>query len=375
MGGEVDSKVNRHSVNPPHGTPTGVLNDAQAMQLALAQARLAADAGEVPVGAVVLHQGAVIAAAHNAPIAKHDPSAHAEILALRAAAAHLGNYRLDNCELFVTLEPCAMCAGAMLHARLKRLVFGATDPKTGAAGSVINLFGYAQLNHHTMVLGGELAQESSNLLQDFFRLQRQLKARSVSPLRQDALRTPLSRFESLPPLPGRACGVDDLPTLQGLRLHYVVGGPEEAPQTLLCLHGSGQWSQVWLHAMQAQVAQGQRVLALDLIGFGKSDKPKKATMYTLTWHAQVVAELLERLDLFNVALAVPEGNDMVIQTLAELTMALASPRISQLVRIKTDPISPQALVAPYLDKGYGAVLRAFQNLASVSKAHSPHNRV
>lgn len=153
------------------------MTDAQAMSLALAQAAMAAAAGEVPVGAVVLREGIVIATGRNAPIATHDPSAHAEMQALRAAAQVLGNYRLPECELFVTLEPCAMCAGAMLHARLKRVVFGATDPKTGAGGSVIDLFAQARLNHQTQVQGGLLAQECADMLQTFFR-QRRVKTAS-----------------------------------------------------------------------------------------------------------------------------------------------------------------------------------------------------
>lgn len=347
--------------------------DAQAMQLALQQACLAWDKGEVPVGAVVLHQGAVIAVAHNAPIVMHDPSAHAEMLALRAAAAHLGNYRLDDCELFVTLEPCAMCAGAMLHARLKRLVFGATDPKTGAAGSVINLFNHPQLNHQTQVLGGVLAPECANLLRDFFRQQRQRKTLSASPLRQDALRTPLSRFESLPTLPGKACDVHDLPTLQGLRLHYVLGGPPNAARTLVYLHGSREWSLAWQHMMLADLEGGACVMALDLIGFGKSDKPKKAEAYTLSWHAQVVADLMERLDLFNVELVLPAADDGVIHLLGELTMTLAAPRVARLVFMKTDPMSPSALEAPFLSQGYRAVFRAFQELTEAVAVRSPHN--
>lgn len=145
------------------------------MQLALAQAALAGAAGEVPVGAVVIRDGVVIACGHNAPIANHDPSAHAEMQALRAAARFLGNYRLPECELFVTLEPCAMCAGAMLHARLKRVVFGASDPKTGAAGSVVDLFAQARLNHQTAVQGGVLAQSCAAVLQDFFKQRRTQK--------------------------------------------------------------------------------------------------------------------------------------------------------------------------------------------------------
>ena len=122
------------------------MNDEHFMQLALAQAELAAAQGEVPVGAVVVHQGQVVAQAHNAPIGLNDPTAHAEVLALRAAAQRLGNYRLEDCTLYVTLEPCAMCAGAMLNARLPRVVWGATEPKTGAAGSVLDVFGVLSYN-------------------------------------------------------------------------------------------------------------------------------------------------------------------------------------------------------------------------------------
>jgi tRNA(adenine34) deaminase len=155
--------------------PISTTPDEHFMQLALAQAALAAQAGEVPVGAVVVQGGQVIATGRNAPIEGHDPTAHAEIAALRAAAQTLGNYRLPDCTLFVTLEPCAMCSGAMLHARLKRVVFGAPDPKTGAAGSVINLFDQTQLNHQTALEGGVLADESAALLKAFFGQRREEK--------------------------------------------------------------------------------------------------------------------------------------------------------------------------------------------------------
>lgn len=138
------------------------------MGLALEQARLAWAEGEVPVGAVVVKDGEVIAAGYNQPIGRHDPTAHAEIVALRAAAAKLGNYRLPGCELYVTLEPCIMCSGAMMHARLARVVYAAVDPKTGACGSVLNLFEEDRLNHHTEVEGGVMAEESSSLLKAFF---------------------------------------------------------------------------------------------------------------------------------------------------------------------------------------------------------------
>ena len=142
------------------------------MRLALEQARHAWDLGEVPVGAVVVKDGQVIAAGYNQPIAQHDPTAHAEIVALRKAAEVLGNYRLPGCELYVTLEPCVMCSGAMMHARLARVVYGAADPKTGACGSVVNLFEQEQLNHHTDITGGVLAEECGAMLKNFFAARR-----------------------------------------------------------------------------------------------------------------------------------------------------------------------------------------------------------
>ena len=159
------------------------------MQLALRQAQAAADAGEVPVGAVVVRAGQVIASGHNASLCSHDPTAHAEVNAMRAAAQALGNYRLDDCTLYVTLEPCAMCSGAALHARFKRVVFGATEPKTGAAGSVLNLFVHAQINHQTKLMGGVLASECAQVLQSFFEQRRAQQQHNKVPLREDALRT------------------------------------------------------------------------------------------------------------------------------------------------------------------------------------------
>ena len=150
--------------------------DSAFMQLALDQARHAWSLGEVPVGAVVVKDGAVIAVGYNQPIGQHDPTAHAEIVALRAAAVKLGNYRLPGCELYVTLEPCVMCSGAMMHARLARVVYAAQDPKTGAAGSVINLFEQEKLNHHTEVVGGVMADEAGAMLKGFF-AERRLAAR------------------------------------------------------------------------------------------------------------------------------------------------------------------------------------------------------
>ena len=152
-------------------------SDETAMRIALDQAHNAWLAGEVPVGAVIMRQGQVIATGYNRPITTHDPTAHAEIVALRHAAQLLENYRLPECELFVTLEPCAMCAMALMHARFKRVVFAATDPKTGVAGSVLDLFAQKQLNHHTQIVGGVMAEASSQLLKQFFAERRaQIKA-------------------------------------------------------------------------------------------------------------------------------------------------------------------------------------------------------
>ena len=152
--------------------------DSIYMQAALVQAQNAALVGEVPVGAVVVRDGSIVATGFNQPIGSHDPTSHAEIIALRQASQQIGNYRLPDCELFVTLEPCAMCVGAMLHARLKRVVFGAFDRKTGAAGSVINLFQEGAINHHTEAIGGVMAAESVALLRSFFEERRALRAQN-----------------------------------------------------------------------------------------------------------------------------------------------------------------------------------------------------
>ena len=143
--------------------------DRQFMQQALDQAKLAAMAGEVPVGAVLVRDGKIISRGFNQPIGNSDPSAHAEMMALRSAAQLESNYRLPGTTLYVTLEPCIMCAGAMLHARVERVVFGATDPKTGAAGSVLNVFSEKQINHQTQVEGGIMGEECGQILRDFFK--------------------------------------------------------------------------------------------------------------------------------------------------------------------------------------------------------------
>jgi tRNA(adenine34) deaminase len=155
--------------------------DRRFMQLAIEQAHAAAVAGEVPVGAVIVKGDEVIASGFNHPIASHDPSAHAEMNALRQAGLVLRNYRLPDCDLYVTLEPCAMCAGAIQHARIRRLVFGAWDPKTGACGSVVNLMDNSRLNHHCELTPGVMSQETGKLLSDFFASRR--RQRTATPER------------------------------------------------------------------------------------------------------------------------------------------------------------------------------------------------
>ena len=153
-------------------TAAGRMTGAEALALALEEARAAAAAGEVPVGAVVVQDGVVVGRGQNRVLRDVDPTAHAEIVAMREAALTIKNYRLIGCELFVTLEPCAMCAGAMIHARLDRLVYAAADPKAGAVGSVLEVLNHPSLNHKMMVSSGELAEESAELLRSFFRERR-----------------------------------------------------------------------------------------------------------------------------------------------------------------------------------------------------------
>ena len=322
------------------------------MSLALAQAREAAAAGEVPVGAVVVKDGELIASGRNAPIAGHDPTAHAEVVALREAARVLGNYRLDGCTLYVTLEPCAMCSGAMLHARLARVVFGAPDPRTGTAGSVLNLFEQSQLNHQTQVLGGVLADDCAQLLKDFFKPRRV----NNSPLREDALRTPPSAFEDLPPWPVSVQFLSEGPDLQGLRLAYLDVGEVASNQATVWLHGPDSWSLAW----QDEVAQavhtypGTRHVVLDLIGFGQSDKPKKEHFHTAQTHARILDALFDHLKLSSVQLVAPASMQPLLQALQNL-----QPGRNQLAPAQNPSGRSRAhLLAPYPDKGFMAGPRA-----------------
>jgi tRNA(adenine34) deaminase len=373
------------------------LQDEFFMRQALAAAERARQGGEVPVGAVVVHQGQVIGRGHNAPIAGHDPTAHAEIMALRDAAARLGNYRLADCTLYVTLEPCSMCAGAMIHARLQRVVYGAPDPRTGAAGSVVDLLGNRQLNANTQVTGSVLATQCGQLLRDFFKPRRI----NAAPLREDALRTPDSAFESLPDYPWGSHYLSDLPSAQGWRVHYLDEGPDRAPLTWLCLHGNPAWSYLYRRMIPVFLGAGHRVIAPDLPGFGKSDKPKRQSQHRFSWHRQVLLDLVERLDLQRVILVVQDWGGIL-----GLTLPMAAPEryvgllaMNTLLATAERPLSPgflawrqwckdqphydvarlflrgnphlsvqeaAAYAAPFPDAGHRAALRAFPQLVPES---------
>jgi tRNA(Arg) A34 adenosine deaminase TadA len=317
------------------------------MQLALRQAQAAADAGEVPVGAVVVRAGQVIASGHNAPLASLDPTSHAEVNAIRAAAQALGNYRLDDCTLYVTLEPCTMCSGAALHGRFKRVVFGAAEPKTGAAGSVLNLFADAQLNHQTQVVGGVLADDCAHLLQRFFEQRRDQQQRGKVPLRDDALRTPHEALDGLGLPLNLSRFTADLPALEGLRLHWFDNRPEPSVAPHIYLHGLDGWSAQYTEQLQSTAP----VIALDLPGFGLSDKPKKVAAHRLAWHVQVLQEFLAHLQPAPVALHAP-------RVMAPLLSPLALP----LYWLDLPALSVALRDAPYPDHGHRAGPRALRTL-------------
>lgn len=323
-------------------------DDARFMREALLQAQIGAQQGEVPVGAVVVRHGEIIARAHNAPVAQHDPTAHAEVQALRRAAQVLGNYRLEDCTLYVTLEPCTMCSGAILNARLPRVVFGAHEPRTGAAGSVLNVFDSA-LNAHTDVTPGVLAQEATALMQGFFQTRRSEQQAQRSPLKDDALRvddeallTPWSHF------------AQDWPVLNGWRLHWLDNrAPGASAPATLYLHGPDQWSRAYAPQLQS----GAPVLALDWLGFGLSDKPKKESAYSARLHAQVLWAFLQHQAVRDVH--APPSVAPIWHALAVLQPDAVRPPIVWI----DAPTMPDALArAPYPDRGHEAARRAWRTM-------------
>lgn len=280
-------------------------DDAHWMRAALEQARAAADAGEVPVGAVVVRDGQIVGWGFNHPIGTHDPSAHAEIEALRDAAKRLGNYRLDGCALYVTLEPCAMCAGAILHARLDRVVWGAAEPRTGAGGSVLDLFAQAALNHHTAVTAGVLAHEAAALLTEFFgkrRVQQKQQALASHPLRDDALRTPDALFAPALDCACPSCFYSEWPALGGLRLHAKDSAgqnppPAAAARQWLLLPGLPAQQGLFRELAAGLAARGDRVVAPDWLGLGRSDKPKKDNRLGDPQQLAILQDLVHQLHL------------------------------------------------------------------------------
>ncbi|MCZ2495655.1 tRNA adenosine(34) deaminase TadA [Xylophilus sp. Kf1] len=325
------------------------------MRLAIGQALAARAAGEVPVGAVLVRDGRVLATGANAPVGRSDPTAHAEVVALRAGAAALGNYRLDGCTLYVTLEPCPMCAGALLHARLARVVFGAPDPRTGAAGSVVDLFAESRLNHRTRLLGGVLADECGALLSDFFRERRAAQALAAQPLREDALRTPHRAFDDAPE--GRYR--DDLPTLAGLRLHYRDLGDDSAGRpTFVCLHGPADWGARFAGVAEVLAGQGARVLVPDLVGFGRSDKPKRDDFHRLDRHVRMLHDWCRSLVAGPVVLVCDDTDTGLADALAEALGGAPDAGCAGCLLLPA-PVSDQRQRLPFPDRGHEAALRAF----------------
>lgn len=343
--------------------------DKTHMGQALAAARQSAAQGEVPVGAVLVRRqsGSVVellACTHNQPIGLHDPTAHAEMLALREAAARIGNYRLDDCELYVTLEPCAMCAQAILHARIRRVIYGAREPKTGAAGSVLDLFAFRQLNHQTEVVGGVLAEECAVLMQEFFAGRRRAARKAAIPLREDALRAPEQRFEPAwqrwPGLRPASHHELELPTLQRLRLHALDLGPRQADRVWLALHGPDGWWPQLADWAGARAEQGERVLLPDLIGFGQSDKPKKAGWHSLQVHVAVLLGWLEAREVRKFSIAHAPG-----QTMLAMALQQAAPQhVREVVELAPElllELPPELQQAPYPDAGHAVAPKAWRS--------------
>lgn len=290
----------------------------ECMQLALQQACIAETTGEIPVGAVVLLDGEVVGVGHNQTISSNDPTAHAEVVALRAAANKLGNYRLDKCTVYVTLEPCAMCMGAMLHSRVAQVYFGAYDPKTGACGSVLNLPGEPRINHHCKVTGGILDSVCSRHLSDYFVRLRAKKHQRHVPMREDALRLPLGTLTNY--MAGvESHTIDDIKAANGLRVQVWHSPlPPSTPKNLvLCLHGSTSWSCIFRNFLVSDLPDTTVVWALDCLGHGGSDKTKKGYEFNLENQLNVLDEFLTLL---------PESTVHVVgqDTGSELAVHLAS---------------------------------------------------
>lgn len=341
----------------PQQPNTQHAHDIYGMRLALQQAKRAANMQEVPVGAVVIaaDNSTILGQAHNRTIGNNDPSAHAEILALRQAAQALQNYRLDGCTVYITLEPCAMCAAAMLHARVARVVYAVADTKTGAAGSVLNIFAQPQLNHHTTIAqfnthknsieAQEIQCACTEQLQQFFsqrrhaqRIQRQQPKHAA--LRDDALRPQPLRFANIPQITALQAHSQWYLAPDGnkpaWRMHYWDTDTKNTSKpTAILLHGYSSYGLLWANAIAQLKQLGWRVLAPDILGFGQSDKPKKLTQHSLKWHARILQTWLQTVDIENAKNIILVGCDNTSLLLPSL--------IQQLATHSNQPIKPQAI--------------------------------
>jgi tRNA(adenine34) deaminase len=365
------------------------MSDALFMAHALELAREAEGAGEVPIGAVVVKDGQVIATGRNRTREWNDPTAHAEVIALRDAAKNVGNFRLDGAVLFVTLEPCPMCSGAIFQSRLARVVFGASDPKTGCAGSVVDLFAMRQLNHHTQITAGVCAVECSDLLQSFFKSTRAQQHANAEPLRQDALRTSMSAFAEYRDItmPGVYFYDPD-----GYRMHCIDKGESDSKAVILCLHDMAYWSHQFWRLMGPLQDAGLRVLIPDLLGCGLSDKPKKGSWHSVQNHVRslqhlcasfgvvpthilaigssaAIADSLIRSsgwDTRLVSVRSSSGTGGVQDELKASDAAVnpsvwAGKRKAHLAGMSAE--SQKAMMAPFPDPGYAAVLEGLRDIA------------
>ena len=287
------------------------------MALAIAQARLAEECGEIPVGAVVVKDGQVVGAGHNRTLADCDPTAHAEVVALRAASRALGNHRLSDCSLYVTLEPCAMCIGGILHSRLEHVYFGAYDPKAGACGSVVNLPAITQINHHCSVQGGVSESVCSEQLSAFFQKRRLERRRDRRTLREDALRLPQGYLnawmQQCVPLQW-----DHLQSAGGLRLcgWENPNASSHARALVLCLHGAATWSYLYRDLLLSEIPDGLKVWAIDLPGHGASDKTKHGNELNTRFQLLVLEELLSSSDFDSVHILAHGTGCALAETLA-----------------------------------------------------------
>lgn len=288
------------------------------MLLAIEQAAEAELANEVPVGAIVVKDGAVVSVGRNRTLETGDPTAHAEIIALRAAAKVLGTHRLDGLEMFVTLEPCPMCSGAVFHSRLSRLVYGAADPKTGCAGSVTDLFGIRQINHHTHLKSGVLENQCRHQLQTFFQSVRRKKSDTHVRLREDAVRVDPENFVEFQDF---LASSQYFLTSDGWRLHYIDSSSGDTSNIVLCLHALPYWSYQFKQLLPLLKKAGFRVLMPDFLGCGLSDKPKKKTWHSLNNHVAAIHELLLALKVTSCTIVVMGNSIEVAHALVSLFSA------------------------------------------------------